>query len=485
MEPQLINEGDQVVFHREGWSRVFQIRKKRQVYLDKTKLDVDSLIGQPYGSTFEVDRGKLVKIEKDASQALSICESSSSPGTDNRNLLDLDSNQRMSKEDIMKMKDEGITGQKIIEELIENSETFKKKTEFSQAKYLKKKTKKHIPVFTVMRPTPRLILEIFSKDPSKICYLRADSLSQLLSYSNVMHGSKVALVETCQGLVLSCLLQRCGDAGKIVQLIPNSTNAICRQVMDYLGFGKFKENVYTFPLDELSSLNDASCSSNARTEVSQTKATEPCNVRPAAAPVEGEQNVTEGSEPDAQTEETADPDSNSSPYVEEQDRNEAAEDDNIKAEEPRGEEDVVMDDTKAERDAKTGDKRSLGPNREAQRQRREARQQEAGVIIKEKQFDSLVIACKYNPMPILLKMLEFMRPSSSVVVYCQYLEPLVECYTSVKENHAGLQLKLSETWFREYQILPQRTHPKINMSGTGGFLLTFITSQRSTDSKKL
>ncbi|GFO49503.1 tRNA (adenine-n(1)-)-methyltransferase non-catalytic subunit trm6, partial [Plakobranchus ocellatus] len=61
-----------------------------------------------------------------------------------------------------------------------------------------------------MRPTPRLILEIFSKDPSKICYLRADSLSQLLSYSNVMHGSKVALVETCQGLVLSCLLQRCG-----------------------------------------------------------------------------------------------------------------------------------------------------------------------------------------------------------------------------------------------------------------------------------
>ena len=45
-----------------------------QVYLDKTKLDVDALIGQPYGSTFEVDRGKLVKIEGPAASELSLGE---------------------------------------------------------------------------------------------------------------------------------------------------------------------------------------------------------------------------------------------------------------------------------------------------------------------------------------------------------------------------------------------------------------------------
>ena len=46
----------------------------RQVYLDKTKLDVDSLIGQPYGSTFEVDRGKLSKVERPAVMELSVGE---------------------------------------------------------------------------------------------------------------------------------------------------------------------------------------------------------------------------------------------------------------------------------------------------------------------------------------------------------------------------------------------------------------------------
>lgn len=455
MEQELVEEGDQVVFHREGWSRVFQIRKKRQVYLDKTKLDVDALIGQPYGSTFEVDRGKLVKVEESAAKEFLFGETSSDPGVDNRNLLDLDSNQRMSKEDIMKMKDEGITGQKIIEELVENSETFKMKTEFSQAKYLKKKKKKHIPMFTVMRPTPRLVMDIFSKDPAKICYLRPDSLSQLLSYSNVMYGSRVAVVDTCQGLVLSCLLQRVGEAGKIIQMIPNSTNAVNRQVMDYLGYPKFVENVYSFPFDELASLTNEkdmkTCEETVGDEVCATgEGVNAAQVTPEKLEDEAVANgdgSTVAEESEVMDEETLDS--------------------------------HMHEDSDAVAKTEVGEKRVLGPIREKQRQQREKRQRQAGEILREK-LDSLVLACKYNPTPILKEMLSFLHPSSSVVVYCQHLEPLVECYTHVKENHAGLQLKLSETWFREYQILPQRTHPKINMSGTGGYLFTFITSQRDS-----
>ncbi|GFR93152.1 tRNA (adenine(58)-N(1))-methyltransferase non-catalytic subunit TRM6 [Elysia marginata] len=474
MEHELVKEGDQVVFHREGWSRVFQIRKKRQVYLDKTKLDVDALIGQPYGSTFEVDRGKLVKVEAAAAKQLAIGETSSDPGMDNRNLLDLDSNQRMSKEDIMKMKDEGATGQKIIEELIENSETFKMKTEFSQAKYLKKKKKKHIPVFTVMRPTPRLVMDIFSKDPAKICYLRGDSLSQLLSYSNVMYGSRVGVVDTCQGLVLACLLQRIGDAGKIVQLIPNSTNAVCRQVMDYLGFPKFLDNVYSFPLDELSLLNDETHNLSPGSETcGNTETTSVCETSAAAEQLEETTSDTERSEGHGQGSLI----SNGNNGAATQNSEEAMDNTETLDSEMPGE---IVDADKTDTEVKVGEKRLLGPNRERQRQQREERQREAGEIMKEK-LDSLVLACKYNPTPILMQMLTFLHPSSSVVVYCQHLEPLVECYTRVKENHAGLQLKLSETWYREYQILPQRTHPKINMSGTGGYLFTFITSQRSSD----
>ena len=31
-------------------------------------------------------------------------------------------------------------------------------------------------------------------------------------------------------------------------------------------------------------------------------------------------------------------------------------------------------------------------------------------------------------------------------------QPLVECYTKVKENSFGVQLRLSESWYREYQV---------------------------------
>ena len=40
--------------------------------------------------------------------------------------------------------------------------------------------------------------------------LRADILSQLLCYSNVMSASTVAVVESCQGLVLGSVMERLG-----------------------------------------------------------------------------------------------------------------------------------------------------------------------------------------------------------------------------------------------------------------------------------
>lgn len=42
----------------------------------------------------------------------------------------------------------------------------------------------------------------------------------------------------------------------------------------------------------------------------------------------------------------------------------------------------------------------------------------------------------------------------------------------LRTEAAAVQLQLSETWMREYQVLPQRTHPLMTMSGTGGYLLT-------------
>ncbi|CAG5136895.1 unnamed protein product [Candidula unifasciata] len=478
-----IQEGDHVVFKRDGLSRVYQMRRNREVYFERSKFKVDDLIGQPYGSTFEIDRGKLVKFEQE--KVVQLKETISSlPGADNRNLLDAESNQKMSKDDIMKMKDEGITGEKIIEELIENSETFKGKTEFSQAKYLKKKKKKHILVFTVLRPTPRLVMEIFSKEPGKICNLRPDTLSQLLNYGNVMYGSNVAVVETCQGLVLASLLQRMGGEGKLIQLVPNTSNSVCRQVMDYFNFPKeHLDNVYMFPLDTFSTITDdteetdGNSAANLNLETSSEKT--------VTAPTDAASTDGGDSSIDSKTLMTV-----GGVLVESSDKSDQSENAallNIPGKAAPSTDvaeanDVTMKDNDALIENAAGGeviggKRQLPPNRDLQRQLKLQKQKEAGQIIRNKQLDSLILACKYNPLPILMTMLEFLPPSRPVVVYCQYLEPLVECYTQIKKKGIGLQLRLSETWFREYQVLPQRTHPLMNMSGTGGYLLTFMTVQ--------
>uniref|UniRef100_A0A8D0GRJ5 tRNA (adenine(58)-N(1))-methyltransferase non-catalytic subunit TRM6 n=1 Tax=Sphenodon punctatus TaxID=8508 RepID=A0A8D0GRJ5_SPHPU len=87
----------------------------------------------------------------------------------------------------------------------------------------------------------------------------------------------------------------------------------------------------------------------------------------------------------------------------------------------------------------------------------------------------LIVASRFHPAPLLVSLLEFVAPSRPFVAYCQYKEPLLECYTKLREKGGVVNLKLSETWLRNYQVLPERSHPKLMMSGGGGYLLSGIT----------
>lgn len=62
--------------------------------------------------------------------------------SDNRDLVDNNKNQKLTQQDIHEMQKKGESGETIIKALIQNSASFQAKTEFSKAKYLKKKAKK-------------------------------------------------------------------------------------------------------------------------------------------------------------------------------------------------------------------------------------------------------------------------------------------------------------------------------------------------------
>lgn len=85
--------------------------------------------------------------------------------------------------------------------------------------------------------------------------------------------------------------------------------------------------------------------------------------------------------------------------------------------------------------------------------------------------DRLIIACKYRLLPILKQALALLTPSAPFVVFHEYLEPLVECFQYMQDNHLSVRMVLADTWFREFQNLPGRVRPEMFMSATGGYIL--------------
>ena len=50
----------------------------------------------------------------------------------------------------------------------------------------------------------------------------------------------------------------------------------------------------------------------------------------------------------------------------------------------------------------------------------------------------------------------------------------------VQLSRQAVALQLQEPWLREHQVLPGRSHPNMNMLGTGGYLLSGIAVLPST-----
>ena len=105
------------------------------------------------------------------------------------------SSQKLTKDDIESMKEEGHFGAAMISTLVENSETFQKKTKFSQAKFLKKKAKKYFEFLVIRRPSVRLLMQIqYKADPTKILNMREDSLAQLLSQVKDLSHNQILFI---------------------------------------------------------------------------------------------------------------------------------------------------------------------------------------------------------------------------------------------------------------------------------------------------
>lgn len=124
----------------------------------------------------------------------------------------------------------------------------------------------------------------------------------------------------------------------------------------------------------------------------------------------------------------------------------------------------------------TDDQRKRYEAKKAKNLANKIRREPAAVVrawVREKS-DSLVIACNYDPMTMLFTLLPYLACSKPFVVYSEFLEPLTRVFSKLQQLNAVIDLQLSETWTRDNQVLPGRTHPEMTMSACSGYILTGI-----------
>lgn len=92
-------------------------------------------------------------------------------------------------------------------------------------------------------------------------------------------------------------------------------------------------------------------------------------------------------------------------------------------------------------------------------------------------MDAMVVVAKEHPLSIVNALLPFMKPSRPVVIFSLSREILLETFIDLKTSGNVTGLRLTSNWLRMYQVLPERTHPDVNMNGNSGFLLSGFTTR--------
>ena len=363
---------------------------------------------------------------------------------DNRFLSDNDgAAQKLTHAAIEALKDKGETGMAILGKVIANSATFTSKTQFSQEKYIKAKSKKYSNKVSIERPTTRLLCEmLFQKGPQKICNLRADSLAGILLKANVRPGARVMVAETCQGLVAGAVLDRVGAGdGTVVYLhhgdMPNNT------VVNHYNFAPdVMDNLWSYPMYGIKTVceaagldtraifpadEDADADAAAPTATATATATAAAEDAPAAAvAVKAEPGTTDadadtgaggggGQAVSASTASTpaastGAAESRSLPTAE---AGTAAPMDTGAAAGPGPDTTDVTDEVAAER-------RKQLDEREAKREMKRALLRRSHNLLAEAKMDALVVVVRHNPLTFVKALIPLLAPSRPFVIFSMH-----------------------------------------------------------------
>jgi tRNA (adenine-N(1)-)-methyltransferase non-catalytic subunit len=428
--------------------------KEATVRLGKRACSCAPFIGASYGGYFEAINGKLIPTNpRDHQEALEDLlgdETEGTAGADNRHLNDHNTSQALTSEEIKAMQEEGKKAE-LVRKLAEGSATFTKRTEFSQEKYLRKKTQKHQIVVQILRPTAALISKAyFSKKSFRVQNLRPDTLAHIATLGNLHAGIRALVIDDCIGLIAGLALERAGGFGAIYNLHQgNDTNPSAIRL-------------FNFTPDQLKALKHVPIGVLRGTVTAQTFKIDDSGADDQTMDVDPNEEEEDHTSKKAQKLARRIDPSELPPKRKKKDYVPLA-----KVLEKEAEEGITPEES-AERRRK---------NNEARRLYRELKWQTLSDYKSELEtrgVDSLLIVGPSHPINALNSTWRYLNLSGAFVIFSEFMQPLLECYEALYQTGTVINMRLTETWHRTYQVLPKRTHPLMNMSAASGYLLTGI-----------
>ncbi|KAH8938650.1 hypothetical protein BDL97_16G094800 [Sphagnum fallax] len=457
-----INDGDRLAFAH--------LSPHASVKVGNAKCLLDPLVGIPFGSVFEVQSGPnghvLVRLqhpitESKEKESIESEEAVERMCRDNRALIDNNTAQTLSAEDIEQMRREGATGKAIIEALVANSASFEAKSAFSQEKYKRRKQKKYAPHVLVRRPSARSVCEAyFAKDPNKIGFLRMDTLALLLSLANVGANAEVLVLDMLGGLLTAAVAERLGGHGSVCSTFHTAK----AQTVDMVRLFNFDTStasrVFRVSLSELTGARYATQKAQEAKEA--TDASDGLQEPPCSADAMEEDKLDQIANTEARGEKQGEDASR---------LQQGASDTTDTRVLPETDEQLVLPAPRAEENISEPKQGHIEGNKAKLSAPVEDMTRWAS-----QGFSSLIIGAPYlDPWTVAQCMLPLLASSAPFVIYHPYSQPLAECMHHLQAEHMAVALQLSEPWLREYQVLPSRTHPNMQMSSTGGYVLSGIT----------
>ncbi|KAL0325857.1 UNVERIFIED_CONTAM: tRNA (adenine(58)-N(1))-methyltransferase non-catalytic subunit trm6 [Sesamum radiatum] len=409
-----INDGDRVLFAR--------LTASSKIKIGNNSCSLQPLIGCPFGSSFQVEVGgdgpflsRVIPSTEGNNLVDKMDSQIMEERRDNRAIVDNNTAQTLTGEDIDDMRRKGATGDEIVEALIANSATFEKKTAFSQEKYRIKKQKKYAPRVLLRRPFARSICEAyFEKHAEKIGFLRVDTLSLMLSLANVTVHSDVLVVDMLDGIVTGAVAERLGGTGYVCNT--------------YCGITPYPINIV-----RMFNFSDETCKRILHASLAELR---PTRVE-VQHPLMSSKMPTEALSPSSAINLVSMDESYSGNM-------ETATN--------------VTTSPKSSKSIKAGEKAPL----------------EAIKSWQENGFSRISLHGSVMGFLYPQRWVQIYILNATETIQFFFLQPLASCMHNLQIEKMAIGLQLSEPWLREYQVLPSRTHPHMQMSSSGGYLLSGI-----------